>query len=288
MEFLSFVELNNREIVTLFLVLVFISYILYKVWFQPFLSVLKTAFSGSLKFIWLSYLAWIFLAIYIANILWFWSPFLFKEASIWLFFVGVALLFDVFNSKDPQLFRNMIVDTLKISVFIQFFVSIYVFPLFWEFVLMSILLFASVLYGFALGNKKHELVAQFMNKILMFWWVVIISNAIIGLFYEPASLFNYDTMISFLLPLYFTIFFVPFFYAWALFIQYESIFTSINRLSKSSVAVKKYAKYKILKSFWLNLNKLISFNNSRSYIKISEKSDIDDQIKVFKENHTIL
>ena len=119
------------------------------------------------------------------------------------------------------------------------------------------------------------------EKISFFLVLIMMVNSILYLVQNIYYYFNWDTLIKLLFKPFMVLAFIPYFYALAIYIHIEKIFTRINlfkNLDKKSV---KYLKSYILIFFFFRLKRLEKFPTEKlNYIfKINKKQEVKQFVK---------
>jgi hypothetical protein len=149
MKLLNYI-LDNREIAILVWLGIFFAWVvsqkgMRKSLFAVFKSFTQKAIFISL-FLMMLYIGAMVYVLYRVN---FWDISILSDTLIWIFGVGVVLFFNTTNIQEADYFRKVIIDNIKLVVFIEFLMNLYVFDLWIELILVPVLAFIGGMLGVA-------------------------------------------------------------------------------------------------------------------------------------------
>ncbi|MCK4395841.1 hypothetical protein KAW96_04515 [candidate division WOR-3 bacterium] len=278
---------NNREIAAaIWLLLIFIFMLIKREIRKSLLNVIKAFFKIKILssiFLMVAYTAGIVIVLYLMNI---WSASLLKDTVVWFCFTGILLSFNLITStKDENLFRKIVIDSIKIVIIIEFIVNTYTFSLVGELILIPFVTFIIILEVVAKTDKKYSSVAKLMNGLQIIIGLFVLIYAISNVVSDYKNFGSLDTLRNFLLAPLLTISFLPFIYFMALFTTYELLFIRLNCGYEKSKELKNYAKRKIIKHCLLSLKKVKKALNMNTYdlIHIRNEEDVDKMIKAYND-----
>jgi hypothetical protein len=169
----------------------------------------------------------------------------------WFISSALVLFFRIHTAKDNEFFVKILKDNLKLVLVLEYLMNFYTFSFGVEMVLLPITTFLIMLQTFAdISSKKNEdnkKVALFLNYILGIFGLFVITYVIYKTICGYRSLLSVSTINEFLSPIILSILTIPYFYILALYMNYESLFISINRFfAKRSKQVKRRLKLQII------------------------------------------
>jgi hypothetical protein len=153
--------LNNRELASAILIGAFVVFMLALPGVRgSLLPLVKTAFGPKLSLLWMIYGASVTLSVlglrhvglrYDGEV---------RDAVIWALVAGlpIYLRFDK-ASRKPELLRKAFLESIGLTAFVEFFVNLYVFPLWGELLLQVFLLFSGLLLIVAKPNPEQKQLA---------------------------------------------------------------------------------------------------------------------------------
>lgn len=163
-----------------------------------------------------------------------WSTSQLKNTIFWTLSVAFVSMFRVPQiAEDESYFRNAIKDCFKIIAVLEFVIAFYTFSLLAELVIVPVVTFLVMLQTFSEAGQRDKRVSQVLSNVLATFGCVLLLYACYMLAVEPHAFFQVDTFSDFVLPIALTILFFPFLFAFSLYVQYESLFTSIQLLYKT-------------------------------------------------------
>ena len=222
----------------------------------------------------------------------FWNWILLKDVILWVLFVATPIFFKAGTRKlDTYPFSQMILDNFLASAILEFFISTFTFSLFAELITIPVFTFITILKDYDRDNPKHQKYqkiydgfAVFAGLILIFFTTKIAINVI-------ASEGIIPTLISFCIPIIFSVAFLPIIYLLALWAQYHDLFVRIyirNHLSKKGLFPKKF---RVFLACGLSYKRILLFRNAYTgYITSIRSANDDDTFLSFvaafkKETH---
>lgn len=246
-------------------------------------GVIKAFFDRKLIVAFNTLLLYILFIIFILSYIGFWDISLLKDTVLWLLFSGIVLFMNINKVEDVNYFSKLIKDNIKIIAIWEFLFNFYTLSLVWELVLIPVVFMFSVIEAFAEHSSKqeesHKKVVALCKNILGLIGLVMIGYVIYRTITEYELLLSISNLKSFLLPVLLTALTLPYFYALALYMNYESFITVVKHLHRNGdpkiskrliKATLKYANINIntLKRIW---KYLAHFNSSKEspdeYIK---------------------
>lgn len=222
----------------------------------------------------------------------FWNWILLKDVILWVLFVATPIFFKAGTRKlDTYPFTQMILDNFLASAILEFFISSFTFSLCAELVTIPVFTFITILKDYNRDNPKHKKrqkvydgFAIFAGLILLFFTAKIAIDVI-------ASEGIIPTLISFCIPVMFSVAFLPVIYSLALWAQYHDLFVRMyirNHLSKKGLFPKKF---RVFLACGFSYKKLLSFRTAyTNYITSIRSANDDDAFLSFvaafkKESH---
>lgn len=226
-------------------------------------------------------LIYILLVILILSYIRFWDMSLLKDTIIWILFSGIVLFMNTNKVKNVNYFSKLIKDNIKIIVIFEFLSNLYTLSLLGELIFIPIVSFFSIVGVFAENSSKqkenHKKVDVLCKNILGLIGLGMIGYVIYKTITEYNLLLSVSNLKSFLLPILLVILTLPYFYFFALFMRYETLFVRVNRLKYIGEGQIKKVKMQILISANISLTKLFRVN--RDFMSLKSTEDIQKQIK---------
>jgi hypothetical protein len=209
MSFLSI--FNNREIATIGWAIMLLIWTLVR---QPaFYKNIIDLFSAAIK-MWkyfLPMIIYIILNVFILEKIGLWNNTFIKVTIFWFFgWTIVMFINSVKIGKEKGYLRKIIFDTISLSVFISFISNFYSFSLWFELLLVPLVVLITGLSAVASFNEKNKLVKKFVDRIMICLGLIIFCISIYRTFTHFDDFATLNTLIEFLIPILLSIMFIPF------------------------------------------------------------------------------
>ena len=226
---------------------------------------------------------------YIACVIWvlqvmaIWKIDHFHLTVLWCACVAFVMLFNFQKVNDQKFFKNSVKDNIKGLVFLEFFVNLYVFNFWIEFMIVPISAIIGGMKAIAERNKEYEFVDKLLNFILVAAGLCLLFYASYKVVTDFENFATIQNLESFYMPILLSILFIPFVYIAALIAAYETLFTRLQFFVPDK-AVLRYAKFKTILSIQFNLSKL---NRWSDYInknwRFKNRKEVKEAVAAFKQ-----
>lgn len=279
-----FQAFNNRELaVSIWILFTVIWCVSYSKVRKPFFQLIKAFFVWKLTF------SYMLMFTYIACVIWglkaisVWKIDHIFLTFLWCVCVAFVMLFNFQKTNDQNFFKNSVKDNIKGLVFLEFFVNLYVFNFWVEFMIVPIFAIIGGIKAIAERNKEYEIVNKLLNYILVATGSFFILYAAYKVFADFENFATIQNFESFYIPILLSILFIPFVYITALFAAYETFFIRMHFFVPEKT-VLRYAKLKTILSIQFNLWKL---NRWSDYInknwRFKNKKEVKEAVAEFKQ-----
>jgi hypothetical protein len=262
--------LNNREWTSLFWLAVLLVFMVSDAERRSsFAGVLRAAAQRSIVLSFIALGAWVWLEVRVGSWLGWWSPVLLKDTLVWFLTTAIALLFSFDKAtKEERFFRRMGTAALKVTVFVEVFVNLYVFNVVVE-VLMQPLLVLLVGVTIVAHGEKEEPARRVAE-----WLLAVLGFVLFGYvaFQFATDWRDVDgTLLAqqFALPVWLTLGVLPFIYGVALYSAYEQAFMRIDWKADVPRRQRMLAKLALVVSFHVKARELSTFTGPWQF-RISE------------------
>jgi hypothetical protein len=268
---------NSREDATLFWVVLAAIVALWKVpKIRPqAVLVLRSFLSPKLLFgIWIPASVYATIVVYLAAVAGLWHASSTKETAYW--FAGTALVLagGATQANEPAKFRQLFGRALKVTIFIEFLVNLYVFPLVVELILIPLLVLFGGMEAVAERDPKLAPARRLIGFLLSVAGLVIVVHAVVSAIGDLAGLLTWEHLEEFLVPPVLTVVFVPFLFYVALWSTYELVFMRVGLFVKDKRLARR-AKWAIVGACGLSLRRIGRFNG-RFFSMLREIRDESD------------
>ena len=251
--------LNSREDAVVLWLAVVSAFVLYKAPSaigSSVLAVIHSFFARKLLFgIWLPMTEYVGIVLFFAHDLGLWHTSSLKETLYWYTTTGLVLAGSATQASDPEKFWRLFGRVLKVTIFVEFVVNLYVFPLAVELVLVPALgLFVGV-QVIAERDPKYEAARKFSVGVLAILGVTMVAFAIGSALMDLGGLLTREHLEQFVVPLALSGALVPFLYYVALRSTYEHVFIHLGIYGRDRRAVWR-AKWALVRVCHLSLRKI--------------------------------
>ena len=222
-------NLSNREISLLIWGCFILSFVIVKI--KPF-SFIKALFTPKLNILYLIITLYLGIIIFGFNKLGLWETLLYKDFIIWFLGTGVVLFFNSTQLKSVIDFKNIFIKLFSAVVVIEFIINFYNFSLIKEIIFVPFITFIVVTHKYSeiYKDKKDyvdvEKVLRSILSVIGYCMLIFITYKTITTYKTLFTIFNLKSL---LLPIVFTILFLPKVYLLAILMKYETILNQINR-----------------------------------------------------------
>ena len=222
--------MNNREIATFAILGGFAVWVVASPKIRPsFGGIGKQLFAWKLALPLLSYVALVVATVSMASRLGIWSFDFVGATILWFLFTGFSWFLNSASAgKDPDFFKRRFLETLGFAAFLEFFVNVHVFSLPVELVGQVFLLFVILLNAVASREDRYRPIATLTSLLLIATTVVLIGYTVHDLVSRWATLDLKLMLREFLLPIWLAATAIPFLYAFAFVMGYESLFSRLR------------------------------------------------------------
>lgn len=252
---------------------------------KALVNVVKDACTPKLAIPFVGMLFYAALFVFLMTFLPFWQWLYIKDISIWVLFVGIPACFKAIGKEiDEHYFRKVFFDNLKFTVLVEFIISTFTFSLIAELLILPAFAFL-VLCDTIAGTKPEYTLVKKLTSFLM----TIVGLAVLILSLKEAinsyqTLGAIDLLVSFCVPIVFSVLYIPIAYGFAIYAKYEVLFVRMSFKEKKDKKIRRGHKMAVLRACKLSYKKIVKFE--QEYVKdmyVSMKqTEFDDLIKKFK------
>lgn len=207
-----------------------------------------------------------------------WEPALLKDTILWFVLAGGVSVFSAMAGKeDESLFRVLVVENIKVLVFIEFLVNLYTFSLLAELVLIPTLAFVGVMDAVAERDPAHEQVSRLLKSVQALVGLTILYFAGSAAAHDLRVLGTTDTLIQVSLPVILSLALVPAAFLLRLYSSYEQLFIRFRMGSAKDPNVIRYAKAKLIRHVGLRPRVARNFlrKHALDLIGLRSREDVD-------------
>lgn len=268
---------SNRELATFVWIAIFIVLFSFKKEIRKsILQVIKSFFVTGILSIILLLAIYTLGSILILKYYRFWDLILIKDTIFW--FVGFAFmtLFKLDKAKEISFFLNVLKDSFKFTIFLEFFLNFYTFSFIAEMIIIPVFTTIFLMNLVSENKNEHKPVNKLTSKIIGIVGLIYFVFALYNLIFQNQNIFSNHNLNTLILPVLLTILSIPFFYFTTLYSNYERLFLRVKFMNEN-VEIQHKLKRQILWKAKLNLNKLSKLDNKLTGFNLYELTNIDEK-----------
>lgn len=202
-----------------------------------------------------------------------WDASLLKDTIVWFFTVGCVTLFQASKAGEkPHLFRDLVLDSLKLTVVIEFVRDTFVLPLGWEMLLVPVITLIACMSIIADNRKEHRILRKPLKAILGILGFGLVAFAFYQLYLAFNDFATWTTAKEFMLEPALTFLAVPFFFLFALSVNLEGHFIRLRFWLDEKPELLRIAKWQALLATHLSLRRLARLKGEY-YVKLRDATD---------------
>lgn len=242
---------NNREIAAAAWIVLILGLVSIKKDVRSSLfGVVRAVADRKLLIVFGAFAGWIGLLSWFALLTGLWTSNQGVPTVVWYFIGGLPLLFRAFDAKEgTQHFRGYATAVLSGTALIEFIYVAKTFSLPTELILTPIVTFIALLAVVSERDPEHAAVNKLLTWVLAIAALTILWHSVSQIWAAPETFFTIETARSFILPIYLTIFSIPFFYALHCYSHIEGARIQIDLKTFQSDELKAYAKKRFILTF---------------------------------------
>lgn len=262
---MSAAALNNREWATLtWLFTAFVLVLLIKDVRKSIPGLLKTALTPKISLPLLAMFIYLAGLVVMLHSLGLWSSDLTKDTIIWVLGPAVALFFRAgISGQSEHFFRQAVIGTIKFTVLVEFYINLFVLPLWAELLLLPVitmLVLLSTVAGTSSDKEQYRPVKVLVDQLIGLIGLALTTYVAVQLVRNwPLRDAGHDLR-SLTLPILMTIGLLPFIYALSLWATYEGVFLRIN-FATDDTSARRRAKVMLLRMLNVHVHQVGQFKH---------------------------
>jgi hypothetical protein len=217
----------------------------------------------------------------------FWDVSAMKDTVFWILGFASMMLFRA-NEVDKRygFFRNAILDNLKLIVVLEFILNMYTFSLWIELLLVpfaTLIIMLKAVSEFQVKlEPRYKAVDSFLSSILALIGIVMLSITIHSAINDLDRFMKIHNLRDFMLPAVLSGLYLPFIYAWALYLAYELLFVRID-IFNSDRNLARHLKKVVLLTFHVKLWHLLQWARQAPGLHVNSQEDAAILVKGVKK-----
>ena len=252
--------LNNRELATLIWLAVAAAWVLsHRNLRSGIAGLLGSLVNPVLLLPLVGMLGWIAVEIWAGWKLALWNTGLVSNTVVWTVGTALVLFFNVTKAvEDPRFFHKTAKGTLKASVFVEFFINLFVFGLLAELLLQFVLTVLLMLDAVSGQKPEHRQVKKVLVALVTGTGVMLLGYTIVQFYAQWAQLDRQVLFLKVALPVWLTIGVLPFVYILSLYIVYDQALRGVL-WAAGDWRARWRTGFVLVREFRLRRNELHSF-----------------------------
>lgn len=236
---------------------------------ESILNLFKSLFAKPLLRIFILMFLYIIGSVYALHKIGVWEYSQLKNTVLWSLSTAAVSIVRINKiSRDPEYFKNSVVDNLKALAILEFIVSVYSFSLPIELAIVPSLGFLGACLAVAESDEKYHNVTKAIKIFIMIIGLITLTHTGYMLFSDFKEIAQIKSIYDFFIPPILTITFIPFLYLVIIYVAYENAFLRLDihiKSKKIRFLSKIYSVYKFhfrreLLDRWVNLVEMIPIN----------------------------
>ncbi|WP_192348825.1 hypothetical protein [Algoriphagus sp. Y33] len=219
-------------------------------------NVVKAFFASRILFVILLAFLYSSFIIYLLYQLHFWDFSLLKDSIYWFIGSGVLIIISLTKAdKERDFFKNLLRDSLKLVLILEFVVNLYQFEFITELILLPVIVVLTMIQVVAGREEQTQKVKSLVDWAFVIFGLVMLGISLQHIVADFRGFATIPNLESFLLPIILSISFIPFAYCVALYMNLELLFIRLGIFLTSKKNLR-YAKWRTVLKSKLSLKKL--------------------------------
>lgn len=279
--------LNSREDAALFWIVVASALALWRLPdLRPQVVVLLRELFGRTLLLRLWVPAALYVGVLVAAAYWagLWHTYSSKETAYWFLATGLILAGKAIGTHgNPDELRKLVIPALSLTIFVEFFVNAYVFPIAIEIVLLPVLAILVTMSVFTEGQTKYAPAKRAIDWMLGVIGVAMLAYVVLRVMFDLGGFLSRETAERLLVAPIFTIALIPFLYLIAVWSTYEQVFIRLDIYGRDAGSTGR-AKWALFRVCRLNLRKIgrISHRLFPVVRSVEPDADVTDLVRRFE------
>lgn len=282
---------STREVASgIYLIIIFVWLISKKDGTKKLIALLKTIFKAIFIVPILCLLGYAAVLVYGLHFLPFWEWILLKDVILWVLFVATPICFRAGTRKNKDYpFKKMIADNFLGSAILEFFIGAFTFSFIAEIIILPIFTVITILKDYDSKNPKYKPYQKFYDCIATVAGLILIVFTIKEAVTTITTDGTISLLVSFFIPVIFSVAFFPVVYILAVTAKYNDLFVRLyirNNFSKDGLNRKKKSVFCVCGVSYKKIQKFEQAYYHQYIATICAANDDDsffDFVKSFKD-----
>lgn len=268
---------NNRELASAFwLVILFVGCLIKKEVRTSIYGVFGAALNRAIVGLCLWFLAYLSVLTFVLERLGAWNYEQLTPTIIWYLIGGLPLAGRSLNVEDEKKhFSGYAKDTLSGTAILEFIYIFKTYSFLVELVITPLVSLVAVIFMFSEKKAQYAKVRTAFGLMLSIIVLILLVHSISSIIQNPKNFFTLSTVQTFMLPIYFTLGSIPFFYLLHCYSKAEVALRQITRQQFQPEDSRRYARRLFLRKFlfrpWLMKRAVRQFQTT----SVRSQQDVD-------------
>jgi hypothetical protein len=220
----------------------------------------------------------------------FWNLSLLKDSILWFLLSGFVLYKDIITNRNWQdTMKSYLLNVVSISVIFEFITNIFCLPIWFLIIIIPIMCILQIVSSYSKDKEKYKNIFILSDNLITIIGFGILIYITYQLFDNFTILFQKDNLKAFILPIIYTITFLPFSLMNKIFAEYQQVYKRLTWRNDIKIPVNLkyiYRIYQFCKLDFEKLNKFLFFLTSSNYL--NNTTNINDLIAEYEDRTTFL
>lgn len=231
------------------------------------------------------------IALYVAGItmifyqLPFWNNIYLKDIILWLIFSGISYCVNSIIKGDAEHLKSTVKDNFRVIVIFEYFIGTFTFKFWIEMLIIPVITILILMNVVAESEEKYRRVHKLIDIVLAcIGWYMLWGAANVGL-KEYKELNAINTLVSFMIPIVYTILILPLEFGLEIYSDYEQVFVRMKFRDNQDKKIQRKHRWRVIRTCKLSLRKILLFRKeyvNKMYGLMSEET-FDNIMREFKE-----
>ena len=221
------------------------------------------------------------IALYVAGItmifyqLPFWNNIYLKDIILWLIFSGISYCVNSIIKGDAEHLKSTVKDNFRVIVIFEYFIGTFTFKFWIEMLIIPVITILTLMNVVAESEEKYRGVHKLIDIVLAcIGWYMLWGAANVGL-KEYKELNAINTLVSFMIPIVYTILILPLEFGLEIYSDYEQVFVRMKFRDNQDKKIQRKHRWRVIRTCKLSLRKILLFRKeyvNRMYGLMSEET----------------
>lgn len=230
------------------------------------------------------------IALYVAGItmifyqLPFWNNIYLKDIILWLIFSGISYCVNSIIKGDTEHLKSTVKDNFRVIVIFEYFIGTFTFKFWIEMLIIPVITILTLMNVVAESEEKYRGVHKLIDIVLAcIGWYMLWGAVNVGL-KEYKELNAINTLVSFMIPIVYTILILPLEFGLEIYSDYEQVFVRMKFRDNQDKKIQRKHRWRVIRTCKLSLRKILLFRKeyvNKMYPRHREPDEKEDNIRIY-------